>query len=164
VVTPDGQDVRLYLGPVTGDTIGVRRSEEATMDHDTEGVVLLDVVGDGGTFDRSILERLGHPVVECSGPDVDALCPLLGGQGCPKFEQAHGIVFELDLDRAQHRAILRRYRELAREDLPIRAVITAEQQERYAELLADVDVWDHQPSVADLDGFAARVEAGDRRV
>jgi hypothetical protein len=95
--------------------------------------------------------------------NVNALCPLLGGQGCPKFEQAHGIVFALDLDRAQHRAILARYRELARDDLPIRAVVSAEQQERYAALLAGVDVWDHEPSVADLDGFAARVEAGDRR-
>jgi hypothetical protein len=30
------------------------------------------------------------------------------------------------------------------------------------ELLEDVEVWTHEPSVADLDGFAAEVEANDR--
>ena len=126
------------------------------------GIVLLDVPEGAGEFDRSILERLGHPVITCSGPEVKALCPLLGGNGCPKFDQAHGIVFELDLDRPQHQAIVRRYRELGRDDLPIRVVVNADQQERYAGLLAGVQVWDHAPTVADLDGFAAQVEASDR--
>jgi hypothetical protein len=126
------------------------------------GVVLLDILAEEGEFDRSMLERLGHPVVTCGGPDVMELCPLLGGEGCTKFEEAHGIVFELDLDRPQHRSIVRRYRELARPDLPIRVVIRPDQQERYADLLADVQVWDHSPTVADLDGFAAQVEAADR--
>lgn len=126
------------------------------------GVVLLDVLPGEGEFDRSILERLGHPVMTCSGPNIDQLCPLLGGQGCTKFEQAHGIVFELDLDRPQHRDIVRRYAELARPDLPVRVVVRREQQERYADLLSAVQVWDHSPTVADLDGFAAQVEAADR--
>ena len=129
---------------------------------DSGGVVLLDVLADEGEFDRSILERLGHPVVTCEGPDVGALCPLLGGEGCPKFGEAHGIVFELDLDRPQHRRIVHRYRELARPDLPIRVVVRPEQRQRYADVLAEVEVWDHSPSVADLDGFAAEVEAADR--
>ena len=127
-----------------------------------EGVVLLDVLAGDGEFDRSILERLGHPVVTCGGPEAMRLCPILGGEGCDKFEEAHGIVFELDLDRPQHRAIVRRYRELARPDLPIRVVVRPDQQQRYADLLADVQVWDHSPTVADLDGFAAQVEAADR--
>ncbi len=127
-----------------------------------DGVVLLDVLPEEGEFDRSTLERLGHPVVTCAGPEVLAICPLLGGSGCPKFEQAHGIVFELDLDRAQHRAIVHRYRELARPDLPIRVVVRPDQQDRYASLLSEVQVWDHKPTVADLDGFAAEVEAVDR--
>ena len=38
-------------------------------------------------------------------------------------DSAHGIVFLLDLDRPQHRAILRRYREVVRADVPIRAVV-----------------------------------------
>ena len=124
------------------------------------GVILLDVVAGGGTFDQSMLERLGHHVTVCNGPQGE-LCPLLGGEGCDKFEQAHGIVFELDLDTEQHRAIVQRYRELA-SDIPIRVVVTPAQAERYADLLGEVEVWNHDPTVADLDGFACEVEAADR--
>lgn len=133
-----------------------------TSTYDPGGLVLLDVLAGEGEFDQTTLARLGHPVVTCSGPEVNALCPLLGGAGCPKFDQAHGIVFELDLDRPQHRAIVERYRRLAREDLPIRVVVRPDQSARYADLLSTVQVWDHQPTVADLDGFAAQVEAADR--
>ena len=133
------------------------------MDDQHEGVVLLDVSpGDAGEFDRATLERMGHPVLVCHGPSPDELCPLLGGHGCPKFEQAHGIVFKLDLDRDQHRAIVRRYRQLARPDVPIRVLVSPAEAERYAELLQDVEFWSHEPNVADLDGFAAEVEAADR--
>lgn len=124
--------------------------------------MLLDVLADEGQFQVATLERMGHPVMVCSGPEAKKLCPILGGHGCEKFEQAHGIVFELDLDRPQHRAILKRYEELARPDLPIRVVVSPDQQERYAHLLESVQVWDHTPSVAELDGFAAQVEAADR--
>ena len=93
------------------------------MDDWHEGAVLLDVSpGDDGEFDRATLERMGHPVLVCHGPAAEELCPLLGGDGCPKFEQAHGIVFKLDLDREQHRSIVRRYRQLARPDVPIRVL------------------------------------------
>ena len=126
------------------------------------GVVLLDVAAGRGEFDRSILERLGHPVTVCHGPDVEGLCPLLGGEGCEKFDEAHGIVFELDLDRPQHRAIIERYEALRPADLPIRVVVRPDQAERYRALLDEVQVWSHDPSVADLDGFAAEVEAADR--
>ncbi len=127
------------------------------------GFILLDVEpGDAGDFDRSMLERLGHPVEVCNGPEVRRLCPLLGGEGCENFEKAHGILFRLDLDRPQHRAIVARYRELAREDLPIRVMVRPGQAERFADLLGRVEVWDHEPTVADLDGFAAEVEAADR--
>jgi hypothetical protein len=133
------------------------------MDDQHEGVVLLDVSpGDAGEFDRATLERMGHPVLVCHGPSPDELCPLLGGHGCPKFEQAHGIVFKLDLDRDQHRAIVRRYRQLARPDVPIRVLVSPDDAERYAGLLQDVEFWSHEPNVADLDGFAAEVEAADR--
>lgn len=125
-------------------------------------VVLLDVATGAGEFDRSILERLGHPVETCNGPEVGEICPLLGGVGCPKFETAHGVVFELDLDRPQHRAILKQYRERGGSELPIRVVVPRRQQDRHADLLQNVQVWDHEPTVADLDGFAALVEAVDR--
>lgn len=131
-------------------------------DKERTGLVLLDVMEGEGAFQQSILERLGHRVETCGGPDIKELCPLLGGRGCEKFEEAHGVVFELDLDRPQHRAIVKRYRELGPEGFPIRVVVTPEQQARYADLLADVQVWDHEPTVADLDGFAAQVEAADR--
>jgi hypothetical protein len=133
------------------------------MDDWHEGVVLLDVPpGDAGEFDRAMLERMGHPVHVCHGPPADSMCPLLGGHGCPLFEQAHGIVFKLDLGRDQHREILRRYRQIARPDVPIRVLAAPEDARRYAGLLRDVEVWLQEPNVADLDGFAARVEAADR--
>ncbi|HEY5013549.1 MAG TPA: hypothetical protein VIK61_12700 [Acidimicrobiia bacterium] len=127
-----------------------------------EGMILLDVSSGGNGFDRELLERFGHAVKVCHGPDHATLCPLLAGKGCADFEQAHGVLFELDLDRPQHRAILRRYRELARPDVPIRAIVTTEQATRYADELRDIEVLTHDPSVADLDGFASQVEAVDR--
>ena len=129
---------------------------------DRQGIVLLDVSpGSAGDFDRDILERMGHPVIVCHGPG-DRLCPLLGGHGCPKFEQAHGIVFKLDLGQAQHRAILARYQQLARPDTPIRVLVDPEDAERFGHLLDGVETWIHEPNVADLDGFASEVEAADR--
>jgi hypothetical protein len=46
--------------------------------------------------------------------------------------------------------------------MPIRVVVTSEQADRYRDLLADLQVWTHEPTAADLDGFAAEVEAADR--
>jgi hypothetical protein len=133
------------------------------MDDPREGVVLLDVPpGADGEFDRAELERLGHPVEMCHGPPLGTVCPLLAKRGCPLFSRAHGIVFKLDLRRSHHQQILRRYQELARRDVPIRVLVSPADAERYAELLRDVEVWTHEPTVADLDGFAARVEAADR--
>ena len=66
------------------------------------------------------------------------------------------------ISSTQHRAILRRYRDLARPDVPIRAVIPAGQAERYAALLVDIELLTHDATVADLDGFASEVEAADR--
>lgn len=127
-----------------------------------DGAILLDVDGGDGEFVRSFLERVGHPVTTCSGPEPGSICPLLSGVGCTKFDRAHGIVFELDLDRPQHRAIVEHYADIGPDDLPIRVVVRPEQRARYAELLAKVEVWDHEPTVAELDGFAAQVEAVDR--
>jgi hypothetical protein len=127
------------------------------------GVVLLDVSpGSSEEFERSFLEKVEHPVLVCHGPHEGQLCPLLAGKGCTKFEAAHGIVFELDLDTPQHRAIVKRYQKLAQEGMPIRVVATPEQAERYRDALAGVEVWTHPPTAADLDGFAAEVEAADR--
>jgi len=133
------------------------------MDHPCEGTILLDVLpGAAADFDSSFLERTGHSVVICHGPDPSDVCPLLTTGECSKYEGAHGIVFELDLDRAQHRDILRRYRAMARDDLPIRAIVRPGQELRYADVLAGVEVVVGEATVADLDGFAAEVEAAER--
>jgi hypothetical protein len=132
------------------------------VDDGQEGMILLDIGSASDGFDRDLLERFGHAVKVCHGPAHGALCPLLAGKGCPDFEHAHGVLFELDLDRPQHRAILRRYRELARPEIPIRAIVTAGQAARYADEFADVELLPRTPNVADLDGFAAEVEAADR--
>jgi hypothetical protein len=127
------------------------------------GTILIDVsAGSDIAIDKSFLEGLGHPVVVCHGPPQGHLCPILSGTGCPMAEDSHGIIFELDLDRPQHRAILRRYRELLAEDVPIRAVVSAEQQEKYADALAGVEVWSREPTAGDLDAFAAAVDAYER--
>lgn len=132
-------------------------------DSERLGLILLDVApGVDGEFDRNMLERLGHPVIVCHGPAHGTLCPILHGETCEKFEAAHGIVFELDLDRPQHRAILQHYREIARPEVPIRAVVKPGQRERYAHLLDEVEVSEGSLSTAQLDGLAAEVEAADR--
>lgn len=126
------------------------------------GMVLLDVLDDDEErFDVSFLERIDHPVTVCHGPAPGTVCPLLAERTCEKYQHAHGIVFELDLDDAQHRAIVAKYRMLNPE-IPIRVVVDSDQLERYHHLLAGVQAWLRQPSVADLDGFAAEVEAADR--
>ena len=126
------------------------------------GTILLDVAAGSGGFEEDLLERFGHPVRVCHGPHEGARCPLLRGTRCEKFDAAHGVVFELDLDRHENRAILRRYRDLARPDVPIRAVVTPEQATRYAKELEGIEIVTHAPTVSDLDGFAAEVEAADR--
>jgi hypothetical protein len=130
---------------------------------DERGLILLDVPpGSEGEFDQTILEKLEHPVVVCHGPHQGELCPILAARGCPMVDAAHGIVFALDLDRPQHRAILDAYRAHRGGDMPIRVVVRKEQIERYGDLLEDFEIWRHDPSVAELDGFAAEVEAADR--
>lgn len=132
------------------------------MDND-HGMILVDVAaGEGAKFDRGFLEKIGHPVVMCHGPDQGTLCPLLAGTGCEAVTSAHGIVFILDLDRPQHLRILDRYRDVVRPDVPIKAVVRPGQRERYAAVLDRVEIWEHEPTAADLDGFAAEVEAADR--
>jgi hypothetical protein len=126
------------------------------------GMVLLDVLDDDEErFDVSFLERIGHPVTVCHGPAPGTVCPLLAEGTCEKYQHAHGIVFELDLDDAQHRAIVAKYRRLNPE-IPIRVVVDSDQLGRYHHLISGVEAWLRLPSVADLDGFAAEVEAVDR--
>ena len=114
---------------------------------------------EGTMVDLGFLQNLGHPVLVCHGPD-GAACPILDTGHCTLAEQAHGIVFMLDLDRPEHRQILATYKELLRPDLPIAVVVSdASQAVTYADLLAGFRVWDHAPAPGDLDALAAEVEA-----
>lgn len=121
------------------------------------GVILVDVLNsDGEAFDVYFLERNGHDVIVCHGPSLVRPCPLLRDEACPKFAAAHGVVFELDLDRVEHREIVEHYRTLGNEALRIRVVVRCDQAVRYADLLAQVQVWSHEPNAADLDASLPR--------
>lgn len=123
--------------------------------------MILDVTpGDHERFERHLLEGMGHRVEVCHGPEGHA-CPLLEGGTCQLVDDAHGIVFKLDLDQEEHRRILRRYREVRAPDTPIAVAVRPGQAERYADLVDGLYVWNHEPTSSDLDGFAALVEAAD---
>lgn len=124
-------------------------------------MILVDIP-DGETTDTAFLEGLGHKVMICHGPEPQTLCPILSGAGCSLAESAHGIVFLLDLDRPQHRAILKKYKEMLRDDIPLRARVSREQAIEYGDLLKGIQVWTDTPATGDLDGFAAEVEAADQ--
>ena len=128
---------------------------------DDIGMILDVTPGDYEQFERELLEGMGHRVEVCRGPaGLGGVCPALEGAGCQRMIDAHGIVFKLDLDRPKHRAILEHYKtQLA--DTPIAASVRPGQETTYADLLDGLYIWDHTPSTADLDGFAALVEAND---
>lgn len=123
--------------------------------------ILIDIP-EGSEINEQFLRNLGHPVVVCHGPAHDD-CPLVITGHCPMAEEAHGIVFMLDLDRPHHQEILERYRTVLREDVPIGVVVKDRQQAyEHSDLLVGLRVWDHLPAAGDLDALAAEVEAADR--
>ncbi|HEX6222564.1 MAG TPA: hypothetical protein VF115_15840 [Acidimicrobiia bacterium] len=128
---------------------------------DSGNYILFDLPSGNQPVDTDFLVRLGYPVEICNGPGEGA-CPLVEGKGCPLAENAHGIVFELDLDRPNHRAVLRRYKSKLRPDLPIRVALRPGQEHEYADLLRGIKVWTHEPVAGDLDALAAEVSAADR--
>lgn len=127
---------------------------------DTSGTVLIDCASDR-SMQAKLLERLGHHVEVCPGPPHATLCPILKGQDCEKVTAASGVIFELDLDRPQHRAILAKYQQVLGEDIPIRVVVKPGQDSKYADLLAAVQVWSREPTAGDIDGYAAQLESTD---
>lgn len=130
---------------------------------DQEIGMILDVTpGDHEGFERHLLEGMGHRVEVCHGPDGHGQCPLVEEGHCRLVDDAHGVVFKLDLDRPYHRTILGRYRAVVGEETPIAVAVHPGQEQEYAELLDGLYLWSHQPTAAELDGFAALVEAADR--
>ncbi|HZD22302.1 MAG TPA: hypothetical protein VE569_02720 [Acidimicrobiia bacterium] len=130
----------------------------------SDGYILFDIPAGQEPVDRAFLEQLGHPVEICHGPPPSQLCPILKGEHCPLAEGARGIVFEFDLDRPQHRAILRQYRGVLRDDVPIHVVLKPGQATQYADLVKGLKVWTHVPVAGDLDALAAEVEASEQFV
>ncbi|HEY7705347.1 MAG TPA: hypothetical protein VID03_11050 [Acidimicrobiia bacterium] len=125
-----------------------------------KSAILIDKI-DQVTGDAAFLEAIGHHALLCHGPGEDSICPLLTGEGCSLLTEAHGILFELDLDQPQHRAILARYKQVVAEDVPIRVVIRPDQVGRYPELLRGLKVSTRSPGNAELDGLAAETEAAE---
>jgi hypothetical protein len=127
-----------------------------------DSYILFDLPPGEEPVDRQFLEQMGHRVMVCNGPQPGKLCPILSGEGCELAENAHGIVFELDLDRPQHRAILARYKESLRTDVPIRVTVRPGQAAKYPDLVSGLKVLTHVPVAGDLDSLAAEVEAADK--
>ena len=121
--------------------------------------ILFDIPEGSDPPDRKFLEQLGHRVMVCTGPAPGTMCPILDGRGCELAEGARGIVFELDLDRPQHQAILRTYKESLRSDVPIRVVVRPGQAEKYPDLVRGLKVLTHDPVAGDLDALEAEVVA-----
>jgi hypothetical protein len=126
---------------------------------DVNGLIL-DVTPVDDPLDKKLLEQMGHPVLVCHGPEWGHACPIIKGE-CGMVNSAHGIIFQLDLDRPQHRVILKRYQEVIADDVPLVAVVKPGQDEQYADILRGVQVWTGEPTVAELDGFAAHTETAD---
>lgn len=126
-----------------------------------DSYILFDIPKGAQPKDRSFLENLGHRVMVCNGPAYGTACPILTDGKCELASGAHGIVFELDLDRPQHRAILSKYKETSPENLPIMVVVPREQWAENAELLKGLKVLSHVPAVGDLDALEALVDAAD---
>lgn len=124
--------------------------------------ILVDSPDTEAVFDRDILSRMGHGILACRGPDVGTICPILDEGHCDMVDDAHGVIFQLDLDQEQHRNILTRYVEVLDPGIPLRAKVRPGQEERFADLLEGLEVWTEEPSVADLDAFSSRVEAYER--
>ena len=121
--------------------------------------VILDVNPDPDALDweQDFLTRIETQTITCCGPDTQGGCPLLQGESCTKIEAADGVLFQLDLDRKDHRQILAKYERLL--DVPIRVVVSPEQQKRWARLLDRVEVFTPPIGPAKMDAFAAEVES-----
>ena len=124
--------------------------------------IILDVTpGDHEKFERRLLEGMGHEVRVCHGPGEQEYCPLIEEGSCDQVDAAHGVVFKLDLGRDYHRRILAVYKRELPDDMPIAVSVQPGQETTHAALLEDLYVWSHSPTAAELDGFAALVEAAD---
>lgn len=121
--------------------------------------VILDVNPDPDALDweQDWLARQEVEVVRCRGPHASRACPLLQGKPCGKIARADGVLFQLSLDREDHREILETYARTL--DVPVRAVVSEADKTKYPDLLAQVEVVVPPVGPAALDGFASEVES-----
>ena len=59
-------------------------------------------------------------------------------------------------------AILKQYKDILRDDVPVGVKVSIEQARKYPDLLKGIHVWTGIPVAGDLDGFAAEVEAAEQ--
>ena len=121
--------------------------------------VILDVNPDPDdlAWEQDFLKRLDIPVHSCRGPKDPGGCPILRNERCMKIEGVDGVLFQLNLDRGDHREILGKYLQIL--DVPIRVVVTPEQKERWAGLVGMVETFEAPVGPAKMDAFAAEVAA-----
>ena len=125
-----------------------------------ESVILVDMPDGVPRVDVEALRNMGHLVRTCRGPRHGEACPILATGGeCSLVAEVHGIVFGLDLKRPSHRAILSKYKDAVEPGLPIRVLVESIEPGEYLDLVDGVEIWLHDPTAGELDGFSARVDS-----
>lgn len=96
----------------------------------------------------------GINAARCLGPDTSTECPLLAGKLCPKAAGADLILFQLDLSNADHRRILRAYRD--QHPALVVAVVSRQELIWCSSELEGVELIVGPPGTADLLTLAER--------
>ena len=121
-----------------------------------KGRTLLNVNPDFDSLDEESEFFADHRVqgARCLGPDTSAECPLLSGRSCPKAAGADLILFQLDLNNADHRKILRSYRD--EHPATVVAAVSPEEALWWSDELEGVEVIVGPPGTTDLKKLAER--------
>jgi DNA-binding NtrC family response regulator len=82
------------------------------------------------------LDAAGFDVTVCGGPAAlpGHVCPLVDGVPCPWVDHADVVVHDLDLDKAEHRAVLRTLRR-THPDIPVGLELPTATARQHAALL-----------------------------
>jgi DNA-binding NtrC family response regulator len=104
-------------------------------------VVIESANRDAAIAQLAALEGAGYSVTHCGGPDAirGRVCPLVTGEPCPWVDAADVVVHDLDLDRPEHREILRTLRR-THPDTPIVLELPEATARQHACLLASCRV------------------------
>lgn len=84
----------------------------------THDVTIVDVSDWPGPIDRSVVERMGDPVLVCFGDHRDA-CPLLFPRD---LSETHGIVVEVRDEGAREQAFIESFTGLIDPAVPVRVI------------------------------------------